>query len=132
MGQQQLLLLVLSVIIVGIAIVVGITMFNDQSASANLDAVCNDLTNLASRAQQYAIRPEAMGGGGGDFDNLTIQHLTSDPTNGNGTFALLSAGGNLASIQGTGTLDGDNDGNPCQATVSVNIDSIVSMIVNNR
>jgi hypothetical protein len=37
MGQQQLLLLILGVIIVGIAIAVGVTMFSAQSTEANKD-----------------------------------------------------------------------------------------------
>ncbi|MDZ7766193.1 MAG: hypothetical protein U5K00_17525 [Melioribacteraceae bacterium] len=48
MGQQQLLLIVLGVIIVGIAVVVGINVFTASSAAANRDAVISDLTNLSS------------------------------------------------------------------------------------
>ena len=44
MGQQQLLLIILGVIVVGIAVAVGITMFSDSAISANRDAVTNDLT----------------------------------------------------------------------------------------
>ena len=65
MGQQQLLLIILGVIVVGIAVAVGITMFSDNAISANRDAVTNDLVNLASRAQQYYRRPASMGGGEG-------------------------------------------------------------------
>ena len=71
MGQQQLLLIILGVIVVGIAVAVGITMFNDSATSANRDAVTNDLINLASRAQQYYRRPTALGGGGGSFATLS-------------------------------------------------------------
>lgn len=71
MGQQQLLLIVLSVIVVGIAIVVGVTMFNNNAKASNVDATVNDIMNYASRALQYSMKPEAMGGGGGDFENLT-------------------------------------------------------------
>ena len=71
MGQQQLLLIILGVIVVGIAVAVGITMFNDSATSANRDAVTNDLINLASRAQQYYRRPTALGGGGGSFAGLS-------------------------------------------------------------
>ena len=53
MGQQQLLLIVLGVIIVGIAIAVGITMFKTNAQSSNRDQVINDLQNLAAKAQQY-------------------------------------------------------------------------------
>jgi len=137
MGQQQLLLIVLSVIIVGIAVVVGINMFNDQAASSNLDAVSADLINLASRAQQHYRRPTAMGGGGGSFALLTanatgLEYLTTQPTNENGTYSISAAGNATSvSVQGIGTEDGDGDGANCQATVQVWADSI-ALTVNNR
>ena len=65
MGQQQLLLIILGVIVVGIAVAVGITMFSDSSINANRDALASDLVNMASRAQQYYRRPTALGGGQG-------------------------------------------------------------------
>ena len=68
MGQQQLLLIVLGVIIVGIAVVVGINVFTASSVNANRDAVIADLTTLASMAQQYYRKPIAMAGGSQTFD----------------------------------------------------------------
>ncbi|GAF89020.1 unnamed protein product, partial [marine sediment metagenome] len=44
MGQQQLLLIVLGVIIVGIAVVAGISMFTSGAAQANLEGVVSDMT----------------------------------------------------------------------------------------
>jgi hypothetical protein len=67
MGQQQLLLIILGVIVVGIAVAVGITMFSDSAINANRDAMVNDLVNLASRAQQFYRRPSSLGGGGNSF-----------------------------------------------------------------
>jgi len=67
MGQQQLLLIVLGVIIVGIAVVVGINVFTASSYQANRDALTADLTNLAAMAQQYYRKPTALGGGGNKF-----------------------------------------------------------------
>jgi hypothetical protein len=67
MGQQQLLLIILGVIIVGIAIAVGISMFSSGSVQANKDAIVNDLNNLAANAYQFKIRPCTMGGGGGGY-----------------------------------------------------------------
>ncbi len=137
MGQQQLLLIVLSVIIVGIAVVVGINMFNDQAASSNLDAITADLVNLASRAQQHHRRPTAMGGGGGSFELLEasaagLAYLTTQPTNENGTYNISSAGtATTVSVQGIGTEDGDGDGTNCTAIVQVWDDSI-SVTINNR
>jgi hypothetical protein len=69
MGQQQLLLIILGVIIVGIAIAVGISQFGAQSTQANKDGVTSSLVNVASNAYQFKIRPVTMGGGGGVYDN---------------------------------------------------------------
>jgi Tfp pilus assembly protein PilE len=139
MGQQQLLLLVLAVIIVGIAIVVGITMFRAQSASSNLDAVTNDLMNLASRAQQYYVRPTSMGGGGNFFTGMTIGHLTpaqtgaTTVTNENGTYSVPTVQPQRAVIHGVGTQDGDGDNTPCTADVVVLMPAgTCSLAVSNR
>jgi len=50
MGQQQLLLIILGVIIVGIAVAVGITMFQDNAVDQNRSAVIADLTTLSAKA----------------------------------------------------------------------------------
>jgi len=72
MGQQQLLLIILGVIIVGIAIAVGISMFSSGSVLANKDGVINDLNNLAANAYQFRTRPTTMGGGGGVYTGYNI------------------------------------------------------------
>jgi hypothetical protein len=116
MGQQQLLLIILGVIVVGIAVAVGITMFTDNAISANRDAVTNDLVNLAARAQQFYRRPTALGGGGNNFTGLTadaagLRKLTNRETNANGTYSITSAGtATSVVLQGVGTemVDGTN------------------------
>jgi hypothetical protein len=67
MGQQQLLLIVLGVIIVGIAVVVGINLFNANAEESTKDGVVSDCTNLGAMAQQYYKKPTSMGGGGNSF-----------------------------------------------------------------
>ena len=137
MGQQQLLLIVLSVIIVGIAVVVGINMFADQAASSNLDALTADMVNLASRAQQHYRRPTAMGGGGGTFallsaDAAGMAFLTTRPTNENGAYSISSAGdATSVSVTGVGNEDGDKDGTNCSALIQVWSDSI-AVTINSR
>ena len=64
MGTQQLLLIVLSVIIIGVAIAVGITMFGSQSASSNRNAVIADLHEFGMRAITFWKTPASMAGGG--------------------------------------------------------------------
>jgi hypothetical protein len=126
MGQQQLLLLVLSVIIVGIAIVVGISMFNSQAASSNLDGVSADLMHFGTRAQQYFARPVAMGGGGGSFTGMPGAVIWATPgttyTNENGTY-IVSVTTTIATFTGTGKRDGDRNGTNCQAQAVVTRDT---------
>lgn len=134
MGQQQLLLIILGVIVVGIAVAVGITMFKDNAVSANRDAVTNDLVNLAARAQQYYRRPTALGGGQGTFTGLTdIKLLTSMPnaTNANGTFSL--GGGVLGapfSVTGIGTETGNDGSTKVQVVMDVWADSAKATVLN--
>ncbi len=84
MGQQQLLLIILGVIIVGIAIAVGLSLFSAQSVQSNKDAMINDLNNLAAQAYQFRIRPGSMGGGQGVYTGFSIP--TKMRTNENGTY----------------------------------------------
>ncbi|MBM2839967.1 MAG: hypothetical protein HW412_495 [Bacteroidetes bacterium] len=128
MGQQQLLLIILGVIVVGIAVAVGITMFTDNAVSANKDAVTNDLVNLASRAQQFYRRPTALGGGQGSFVLLTatpagLAKLTSKAINSNGTYSISTAGSaTQVELHGLGTEKG-TDGNPLDINMMVLADS---------
>jgi hypothetical protein len=85
MGQQQLLLIVLGVIIVGIAVVVGINVFTAQSEESSKDAIVSDCTNLGAMAQQYFRKPTAMGGGSNTFTGYSIP--TQLVTTANGTYA---------------------------------------------
>jgi len=62
MGQQQLLLLVLSTVIVGLATVAGIQAFSENQAQASQDALVQRGTAIASDIQSVAGRPEQMGG----------------------------------------------------------------------
>ena len=64
MGQQQLLLLVLGIVIVGLAVVVGIQAFGENQKKANADAMVNDGVRIASDAQAFVAQAgQAFGGG---------------------------------------------------------------------
>ena len=67
MGQQQLLLIVLGTIIVGVAVVVGINMFATGAINAERDALLQDVNNVASNAASYWRKPAALGGGNRTF-----------------------------------------------------------------
>lgn len=105
MGQQQLLLIVLGVIVVGIAVVVGINLFNANAVSANRDGVVSDLNNLGAMAQQFYKKPTSMGGGGNKFagNGNTFALPAELDTTANGIYVLTTPTADLVTINGYGT-----------------------------
>jgi hypothetical protein len=118
MGTQQLLLIVLGVIIVGVAIAVGITIFNNQAYNANANALASEAANYAATVLQYWKTPESQGGAGRNMANMGSTDIgafvgfsndgeaTDDQTTtDNGTFAVVGSttdGANIT-IYGLGT-----------------------------
>ena len=123
MGQQQLLLIVLGVIIVGIAVVVGINVFTASSMDANRNAVISDLTNLASMAQQYYRKPTALAGGNQSFVGWSIpSSLTSTA---NGTYSIVGSGTSTSiKLKGLGTDKGNNGTGVVEVTMDVGPNAI--------
>ena len=70
MGTQQILMIVLSVIVVGAAVAVGIMMFDNQSRNQTRAAVLTDLLNFGINTQAYYRTPVLMGGAGNNTANL--------------------------------------------------------------
>jgi hypothetical protein len=68
MGQQQLLLLVLGIVIVGIAVVAGIQAFSEGKVKAEQDAAVSDAMRIISDVQAWKLKPGAFGGGA-DLDD---------------------------------------------------------------
>jgi hypothetical protein len=90
LGQQQLLLIVLGIIIVGLALFVGITLFRANAIEAKRNNLTNELVNLASLAQQYYLKPVALGGGNQSFTGWKIPNELVITGNGHFT-ATVSA-----------------------------------------
>ena len=147
MGQQQLLLIVLGVIIVGIAIAVGISMFKGNAQSSNRDQVINDLNNLAAKAQQFYRKPTSMGGGGQAFTGFGLSAV--DTGNGNGSYKVVAgtapsgvtpvsgdttgvwtAGLQTVYIVGSGKETGSDNANPVKAFVTITNNSITAKVLN--
>lgn len=114
MGQQQLLLVILVTILVGIATVVAINTFGSSNINANRDAVRNDLAAMGAAAQAWYIKPTMLGGGGNAFTGLTdfemIGFRTTESedaanvfTNANGVYTMTVTDANNLSIVGVPT-----------------------------
>jgi hypothetical protein len=67
MGQQQLLLIVLGIIIVGVAVIVGLNLFHANDREARTDLLVNESLGYAALLMQYYQKPSTMGGGGRSF-----------------------------------------------------------------
>ncbi len=107
MGQQQLLLIILGVIIVGIAVAVALALFSDNAASSNRNAMTTDLLHVAAKARHYYGRPTSMGGGGKSFVGLTIDKLVTDKflANANGRYYVVGTPNNDSAVfRGTGNV----------------------------
>lgn len=107
MGTQQILLIVLSVIIVGVAIAVGISMFNNQAYNSNKTAIAADAQSFATQVVQYYKTPVSQGGGGNNLaaaDTLGgfIGWAGTTTTNENGTYTI-SRSSDVATITGVGS-----------------------------
>jgi len=140
MGTQQILLIVLSVIIVGIAVAVGITMFNTQAQNANRQALVADANNFASQMIAYYKTPTSHGGGGRAFeasmDTLEVWlGFTSGGvySNDNGTYTLTRTNASTIQIVGTGTEKGNDGTNNTKITATLDATSSdpITMAINN-
>src|SRR3990172_8354154 len=135
MGQQQLLLVVLSAIIVGISIVVGINMFQSGSVQANIDAVTQDVVTIASRAQEWWRKPAQLGGGGRTWTNVgtkngnTFASISFPDSTVNGSYAITDNGDGTVGIVGPGVEDGDGDGTVFTVTTQIDSANIISTVV---
>ena len=100
MGQKQLILIVLGVIIVGAVISVSINYLHNKSVKLNRNAVIKDLHTLASDTQAYYKKPKEQEGDHNTFQDYKIpQELKS---NDNGNYRVTSVKPDRVIIQGTG------------------------------
>jgi len=126
MGQQQLLLIVLGVIIVGIAVVVGMNVFSANSVQANRDALVADMMTIGNMAFQFYKKPAMLGGGGNKFTGFEIPKQLRGGSNGSKTKAVNANGevviavqANKVELTGTGKEKGDDGSNVVKYTLNV-------------
>lgn len=126
MGTQQILLIVLSVIIVGAAVAVGIQMFQAQATNSARTAVMSDMNNIASMLVAYFKTPTSLGGAGLTTANATKANMeaylgTDMLSNDNGTYTINAdaAVGNVVTIISTPSEPGLSGVYP---TITVDLD----------
>lgn len=107
MGQQQLLLLVLGIVIVGLAVFAGIEAFQTGSRQSQADDVLNRNVRIAQEAVNWRARSRVHGGGdNGAYDPLEedgFEIMDIQPQTYSTEHAFLSASGTTLEIVGIST-----------------------------
>lgn len=139
MGQQQLLLLVLGIVIVGLAVVVGIQAFSENSKKANMDNLVLEAMDIATSAQTWMLKPSIYGGGNNsclttcDWSSVTFTNLGLNATSGvystlNGEVELDGSAGTELVVTATNT----SNNNQVVITVSgTNPTDVVAVVDSN-
>jgi hypothetical protein len=107
-------MIIVAVILVGVAIAVGITLFQANVIESSRNALIEDLLFLAGKARDYYFRPLSLNGGNKSFTGLTtIRMLTVRPENENGRYFIVGSpsptevilGGKGKVVVGTDTIE---------------------------
>ena len=145
MGQQQLLLIVLGIVVVGVAVLVGLQAFADNQKKSNVDALLLTAMRIASDGQAWLRTPDVFGGGmpslGGrpaDFTGLTVNlvdlgydvNASNEYETVDGTFAIDNAGADLVVEGISASTSGAGDNNLVCVYVSGPLVTDVSSQIN--
>lgn len=129
MGQTQLFLVVLGMMLIGIAIYVGVSIFSANTVEDSRNAIIVDLQNFATRANAYYWKPETQGGGGKSFARITMTHVYPMNENVNARYFIESAQDDQCIIDGVGkvvTTNGDSVRVRIRVTTERNIVEILN------
>ncbi len=114
MGQSQLLIIMLSVLLIGIAILVAVGFFRSGDVDANKKAMINSMNQIAHQAVQYFARPTPLGGGNHSFVGFELPSKFASDLN--GRYSAVVLGPTSIQISGVSLRDSNN-------TMTAQIDS---------
>lgn len=124
MGQQQHLLIILGVLIVGIAIAVGVGMFRTSSTDMIRNAVISDLNYYAGKAREYYWKPIMLGGGNRSFESITLNRIMLNAENEHGVYSIVSSAKDELVLMGVGKTPANDDSVRVKITVEPKKNSI--------
>lgn len=116
MGQQQLLLIVLGIIVIAIAVAVGINLFRANAISTKRDILTNETIAMAAQAISYYKRAREFGGGGKSFVGWQIPPQVQNTVNGSYLINEISDSRLVILATGTEVVTG-NDSIQVKTTV---------------
>ncbi len=106
MGQQQILMLVLAIVIVSIAVYIGIDFFGEMIRQRHADLLVNHAVHVASEAVTWRAKGSTFLGGGENYSDLDtdgMAKLLMAPDRIPGTFEITTASGDDLEVTGVST-----------------------------
>lgn len=120
MGQQQLIIIVLTVLVVGLAIYGILGFFDSYTQSHQRDLIVHRMNILVGEAKKYAAKPASLGGGDGSFLGFAPpSKLAITPE----MKIYTTAGDNWVLFQGFGTTVGEDGKSPVEVVGQFDKDS---------
>lgn len=127
MGQQQLLLVILVSILVGIATIVALQVTGSQLEKSNKTNARQDVLSIATSSNGYYRKPDFVGGGGNSYKGITFKEITFPKDgisndglktyNANGTYVINSRSDHQFTVKAYPSSDEKYDSkNPLNST----------------
>lgn len=127
MGSQQILLILVGVIVVGLMVVAGFSVVRTYYETTNRDQLISTLNDLALLAQQHYKKPAEQGGGGGVYSRFTIPRQLRTTSAGNFSATVRS---NRVDFVATGKEIGRNGRTVVRVTARADQNGIRFTITN--
>lgn len=99
----------LGVIIVGIAIAVGLSMFASSAHETTRNVIITDLGYYAQKAREYYWKPTSLGGGNRSFAGITMSHLATVTENEHARYFIESEEDSSVVLMGVGKIIAGSD-----------------------
>ena len=99
MGQQQIMLMLVLVVIVGIITILAIDTFTISRNEGIKDIIRQDVMEAATLGQMYYKKSSIYGGGGNSFKNITLFDIQLDSSNVTSAFVITEVQANYFKLK---------------------------------
>lgn len=117
MGQQQLVLILLGVIVVSVSIAAGINIYNANLVDRNREQLVSHLYEIINLAKMYYEKPVSQGGGGKSFNRFNRTIPNSMLNTSFGTF-VININAQRVRVRGDG-IELSRNGQPIRYTLDL-------------
>lgn len=111
MGQQQLIIIVLIALLVGLSVSVGLRYMSANNQSREVDLIMQQMNTIVGEAKQYALKPRSLAGGEGSFHGFIPDNILLNTDRVRISFTV---GSDWILMQGYGSVEGWDGKNPVQ------------------